>query len=309
MDLNEISSLKRQRGSSEETSPSSVQNQKQLKVIPQEDLIMEKMQNDIAQILANQTVMIRDIADIKKTMENIEGRVSTLEDDVKVLKDVASNQEAVEGEMNDLWLQNESLKQEMMSNQLVIRNLPLKVIDEKEEATQCAKKIMAAIGMAVTESNYEAFAFKTSKAKTASIQITFETSMLKARALKKYRELKKADEENPFTVEKFVNILPDDPFNGKLITMSNRLTPHTMSILLEARKFIPNDFIFVYDTADCHVIAKGKDGKSYKIRSESDIQEAIKQIGNKKKRGNRQRPHKSSIRTRSRARVEEMDTQ
>lgn len=207
-----------------------------------------------------------------------------LENDVAKLKQCAEKDESLYDDVFELQQHHNFMEQEQHNDKIIIRGLPLHLNSNRDEMKMCARKIIDALDATVAETQYDVYSFKAPKGSLASLQMTFETSMLKMRLLTKYREMKKDKSADcPFLVEKFTQLPIDDSLNGKSISISNKLSAHTLNLLDEARKYVKSGkFKYCYDTPSCQIIAMGADDKKYRLSDENDINAALKSIGKKK---------------------------
>lgn len=211
------------------------------------------------------------------SISNLEKRVDDLEDHVVVLRE--RHHEAVSREEFDsIKKKNHTLEQALLNDRLIIMNLPLSIANDKNVFDTTVENIMKALNVPINESHFEAFDGKSRDKKTATVTLKFSSSLLKSRAVRNFRNIKKSIADNcPLLVENLITLPPDHFLNGKRIMISNKLTQHNMQLLKHARTKVPSHFSFVYDTPESIIKAKIGDN-FYKIETEDDIDRLVKEV-------------------------------
>lgn len=272
------------RGREDDTiSPTSEQkekNQKMSTFTEKDRLALMQMCSEFSSVKADIAAIKaikEDVAEIKETqskylasIEAMESQVERLQRDVDMLKE--SGVGNTESELLELRRKNHSMEQLLMNERLVIRNLPIEIKEKKEEVPALVERIFTVLNLDVDCDDFEAYATPTPNKKLAKIEVKFSSAMLKARVLRKFRDVKRrSTDDSPFIVEKIVGLPNDHELNGKLLSITNKLTPHNAQLIKSARKLSPSHFDYAYDSPEGVLFVKIGE-KSHRIDDESDIQ-------------------------------------
>lgn len=239
----------------------------------------------------------KDVISIKSTNEKfqerlvaVEERVTKTEEEVEVLKnDGKRHVEETKMELEAIESKFHAYDQSLLNNQLIIRNLPGEIKDSRNSMNTAIERIFQALEIDLNENDYEAYAVANSNKNIACIHMKFASTMLKTRVVKKFREMRKRIDDTPFIVEKLIGLPTEHELNGKLITISNKLSQHSTKVLQYARKSTPAPFDFVYDTPDGNLMVRFS-GKAHRIDS---CEEVDKLVGIAEKAKSKQPPKKS----------------
>lgn len=240
--------------------------------------LLDSMKDEISQIKTSQTEMCNSF----KVMEH---RVETLERDVSEMRE-SKSVEQLQDEVRRLNDKNNALETKIhrmtaQSNDSVnIRNLPANLCQNDEEAFNVVGKVLTALGMPLDWTQYTV-QYKPDTINRLAIRATvkFSTSMLKAKVIKRFRDVKNATNyDGELLVERVFQLPMDHQLNGTHLAMSNVLTQHNLELLKHARKFVDSHFAFVFDTP--HGLVKVNLGKDNfkKVETIDDVQRLIEEI-------------------------------
>lgn len=232
-------------------------------VMKSEFAVIRSMKDDITEIKESQQKYL-------KKVEDIERKIESLEHEVDALKERGIGDDA-EQELDELRKKNHAVEQAMINERLTIRNLPIEIREKREDVQTTVERIFNILQLDINSHDYEAYATPTPNRKLAKIELKFSSAMLKARVLRKFRESKRAiTDDSPFIVERLIQLPSDHELNGKLISISNKLTPHNAQLIKSARKLSPSHFDFAYDSPEGVIFVKVGE-RSHRIMDESDI--------------------------------------
>lgn len=267
----------------DEISPTSRQDQKkmtsefeQLKNMFENQMIamnnfdskMESMQKNINSIMACNE-------QFHESLKAMDERVTKTEEEVAALKsEERKHVEETKKELEEVKLKLHHYEQALNNNQLVIRNLPSEIKESKNALKSVVERIFTTLEIDVTENDFEAFAVATSNKNIANIHMKFSSCLLKARIVKKFREMRKQSDQAPFIVEKLIGLPESHELNGKLMTISNKLSQQSTKVLQYARKMTPTPFEFVFDTPDGNLMVRFG-GKVHRIDSCDDVDKLV----------------------------------
>lgn len=270
----------------DEISPNSQQENKKM---PSDEVHMKNLYENQERIIAQLSKLDgiqRDVNAIKECSKKFEAslaamdaRVTVVEEELKSLKrDEKQIDDELREEMEKLKARNLSLEQSLLNSQIMIRNVPSHVKESKATLKATTERIFAAMEMDVSENDYESFATVGVNKNVATIHLKFASSIMKTRVVRKFREMRKANEgDPPFIVEKLIGLPMDHELNGKMITISNKLSQQNLATLQHARKFTPAKFEFVFDTPEGNLMVRAL-GKLHRIFSCDDVDSLLESV-------------------------------
>lgn len=116
--------------------------------------------------------------------------------------------------------------------------------------------------------------------------------MVKNDILKKFRLMKKSN-TNAFLVENICQITTNHHLNGKLINITNKLTPYNNDLIKTARSYVGSHFEFVLDTVDGEIMVRVNQ-KFHKVQDETDIMQLKDEMEKNKGSKPKQQKHQTS---------------
>lgn len=286
MEFSEIETVNRQETPKrarefDDISPNSQQNLKVQKPTLTMEQKIDLLLADNSKILLELSAIRSQNDEFQKSLKNLDGRVSNVESEVQKLKlgkpEVTND---LARQIQQLKVKNNELEQSLINNTIIIRNLPHEIGEEKN-MHEAIKNIFNILEIDIDQASYKAFSKKKDRNdKVASIEMKFVSSVQKEKVVSKFREMRKNKQlDVPFAVEKIIGLTVNHELNGKTITISNKLTPHSFQLLQHARKHVPATFTYAYDTPDGSIKVK-KGSKTFTIRSIDDVEKLIGEAAN-----------------------------
>lgn len=291
----------------DEISPTTAQESKQRRMGANEESQIGEILAKLKKLDAIDAIQA-DIASIKTAQANffdsinkVQSKVENLEKEVEILKS-SNASESIKDDMRELRKKDAMREQSLANDTVTIRSLPLEIIDNNGMLQTVIQKIFGELKMEIFESQYEAYATKMKN--SAMIVMKFSSGLLKARVVRKFREVKKKSTvEVPFLVEKIVSLPMDHHLNGTTISIVNKLTIHNAQLIQNARQYVKSHFDFVFDTPENAIMVKAE-GKFHRIDDEEDLTQLIEKVESQRNSGIKvkQKQHApSSVKTRSAA--------
>lgn len=235
---------------------------------------------------------------LKMSMSAIEKRVDEVEKQCYAIKESDEN-EKLRAELNELKKKNFKVEQES-SCDVVVRNLPLMVLDDHQQLNSIIDNLFAIIGIQIDAQSIHIAASKANDKKSAIVTLTFDSAQMKSRVLGNFRDKRKNFKQDcPFLVHKFVQLRAEDHLNAKELTMSNKLTPHFARLMSYAREFASH-FEFIYDTPKGAILMR-KNGRFEQVVTTEDVHRVIGDVQRDKKEKKKNEMPRERVPTRSQA--------
>lgn len=282
----ENSAKKRDRISSEELSPSVIQESKLSRMAGKEDLkdlinsvslisnkmskldLLETMDGEIKKI-------VKSHEELKVSLLGVVSRVDNVEREVKNMK------ESGDATVCELKKKINMLEQAEIGNTLLIKNLPANLYKDTIIRREALKKIFDALGLDEGAIFYNFDASLSNDGKQTVFRLTFLSSLIKNDIVRTYRNVKKNENCNTkLLVENITQLPTDSPLNGTYIMIVNKLTPHYTHLIKHARSFVGSHFDFVCDSPEGNILVRCL-GKFVRIHTEDDVKRLIQDVVNK----------------------------
>lgn len=279
MEVSGVSSKNRQETprrplENDDISPSSKQKEKQQKVMP-------SLEEKIDMLLANSSELNERMKNLELMQTEVNGIKQSQKDLQEAIGEVNVRVDIAEREIASIR-SNES--QENLSSRLVIRNIPHgEVKQDKESLDSAIRRIFAVLDFQIEMTEYEAYSVKISNKEVVDIVMKCSTPWLKARIIKRFREVRKESKlEPPFLVEKIFSLPVNHELNGIELMIGNKLTARSAQLLQYARKCIPSNFGFAFDSPEGDIMVRVME-KFHKISSNEDVDKLVQKTGGAKK--------------------------
>lgn len=296
---------KRKLSDNEEISPSVRHKEKERKMIVDEksfnDLLasvqtiakqLEVMNGEMRKINQSQDELKQSQEELKQSFLGVETRVASLEREVTELRAKEVNVEQLCEKIRILEKKSIINDQAKNNDTLMLRNLPKEVCDDKALLKNVLEKFFDTLNINLTASPYKANAFPVSNNRYATVELKLSSETLKMDAIQNFKKIKGDVSNNgQLLVEKFVQLPTDSQLNGKILMISNKLTPHYLELVKHARTYVNTHFEFVYETPDGRILVF-RDG-FHRIDTMEDVQLLVEKFdGNriKKKPDKKNRP-------------------
>lgn len=282
--------------SDDELSPTLIKDQKHQKMSVSEKDFKELSDNVAAMMKMMKRLELLDSIkasqdELCSSFKAIEKRVESLEKKYDEMREEQESEVVCE-KLRAIEKKNHALEQALLNDRLIVRNLPIDLVSNVEMLDNVLRNLFNALKISISDSQVEATAMKAPDKKSANIALKLSSAMLKTRIVKQFRAMKKQiTEDCPLLVDKLVTLSSDHHLNGRLVMISNRLTPYNTKLIQNARKLVPSHFDFAYDTPESLIMVRIGD-KFYKIESDGDIQSLVDEVEKnreKKKTGNKTR--------------------
>lgn len=311
----EEKSVKRLRNSSDENSPTFVQEKKFAKMSI-DKTEFEKLMNTVTMMANNMKKldllesMNTKIEEIVKSNEEVQKEVKEVKSRVDLLeRDVASIAErGSDTTLCDMKRKIFKLEQEQLNSSLIVKNLPKTLCDSQAARNELLLNIFKAIGYNQAPFFTEETNLSRDKNSTV-IVIKFVSSAIKNEVIKTFRSVKKdANRNQQLLVENLTTLPVDHPMNGQYVMMMNKLSSHYTQLITFARKYVGSHFEFVYDSPEGNIVVRCL-GNFKKVNTEEDVQMLIQEVTDKgevkfKSTRKKNMQHESKIRTRSQSQLQ-----
>jgi hypothetical protein len=289
----------------EELSPSVIQERKQQKMgVSDKDFrdLSERVDKILAKLVEvdEKLVTLEEIKasqqSLKISVSAIEKRVDEVEKKCHAIRESEEN-EKLKAELEELRKKTLKFEQES-SCELIVRNLPLTVLDNRQQLNSIIDKLFGIIDVQIDNQCIQIAAAKANDKKSAMATLTFDSAQMKARVLGNFREKRKNFKQDClFLVHKFIQLQAGDHLNAKEITISNKLTPHYARLISYAREFASH-FEFIYDTPKGAILLR-KNGRFEPVVTTEDVHRLIGEVQRDKKEKKRNDMPRERVPTRS----------
>lgn len=290
----------------EEISPSVLKDSKKSKM-GVSDKDFRELSNKVELVLTQLVDVnekLKALDQIKSTQEElvshvhtIEKRVEKVEKQYDELRESGIN-EQLRAEVEEMKKKIHKMDQES-STELIVKNLPLTIIDNQPQLHEVINKLFATINYKIDCDRIELNASKSKDQKSAIVSMNFESPRIKTQVLNNFRDVRKRFKDDClFLVHKFVSLPTDHHLNGQSITVANKLTPHFARLMSSAREY-SSHFDFIYDTPKGSIIMR-INGKFEPIVTFEDIHRLLgDKPKDRKEKKKKQDAPRDRVRTRS----------
>lgn len=228
--------------------------------------MLDTMNAEIKEIRLNQD-------NFRESLHLVDTRVDVLEREVETLRESHAN---ACGTIRFLEKKNHIVEQERLNDIVMLNNLPREICNDQAMLKNVIDKILTALDIDPRTTHCNSKAFPSTKTSTAVVELKLSPS-LKSKAMEKFKAIK-SDKANDgkLLIEKFVQLPVESQLNGRMLTMSNKLTPHYLNLKKHAQTFVKSHLEFVYETPDSRILVFA--GRFHRIDDDDDLRAIIKQI-------------------------------